>query len=59
MIKAGIVGATGYTGGELIRILLQHPNTEIAFCYSRSKHNIPITSIHDDIFDTDIFLPMK
>ena len=54
MIKAGIVGATGYTGGELIRILLQHPNTEIAFCYSRSKHNIPITSIHDDIFDTDI-----
>ncbi|QQR98789.1 MAG: N-acetyl-gamma-glutamyl-phosphate reductase [Sphingobacteriales bacterium] len=55
MIKAGIVGATGYTGGELIRILLQHPNTEIAFCYSRSKHNIPITSIHDDIFDTDIF----
>jgi N-acetyl-gamma-glutamyl-phosphate reductase len=54
MIKAGIVGATGYTGGELIRILLQHPNTEIAFCYSRSKNNIPITSIHDDIFDTDI-----
>lgn len=54
MIKVGIVGATGYTGGELIRILLQHPNTEIAFCYSRSKHNIPITSIHDDIFDTDI-----
>lgn len=53
-IKAGIVGATGYTGGELIRILLQHPNVEIKFCYSRSKQDVPISTIHDDIFNCDL-----
>jgi N-acetyl-gamma-glutamyl-phosphate reductase len=30
MIKAGIIGGTGYTGGELIRLLLNHPNAELA-----------------------------
>lgn len=32
MIKAGIVGSTGYVAGELIRSLLLHPNVEIDFC---------------------------
>jgi N-acetyl-gamma-glutamyl-phosphate reductase len=30
MIKAGIIGGTGYTGGELIRLLLNHPNAELS-----------------------------
>jgi N-acetyl-gamma-glutamyl-phosphate reductase len=54
-IKAGIIGATGYTGGELIRVLLQHPNTEIAFCFSRSKNGVPISTIHQDIFYTELY----
>ncbi|MEJ2055132.1 MAG: N-acetyl-gamma-glutamyl-phosphate reductase, partial [Calditrichaceae bacterium] len=36
MIKAGIVGGAGYTGGELIRILLNHPDCSIAGVQSRS-----------------------
>ncbi|MGN6476837.1 MAG: N-acetyl-gamma-glutamyl-phosphate reductase, partial [Flavipsychrobacter sp.] len=36
-IKAGIVGGAGYTGGEMLRILLNHPNVEIAFVHSRSN----------------------
>jgi N-acetyl-gamma-glutamyl-phosphate reductase len=53
-IKVGIVGATGYTGGELIRILLQHPKVEIDFCFSRSKNGVKISAIHQDIFYTDL-----
>jgi N-acetyl-gamma-glutamyl-phosphate reductase len=37
MIKAGIIGGTGYTGGELIRLLLNHPNAELAFVTSYSN----------------------
>ena len=36
MIKAGIIGATGYAGGELVRILLGHKNVEIKWFGSRS-----------------------
>lgn len=48
-IKAGIVGATGYTGGELIRLLVHHPNVEIDFLYSRSKNDVSIATVHDDL----------
>ena len=37
MIKAGIIGGTGYTGGELIRLLLNHPNAELSFVTSYSN----------------------
>lgn len=47
--KVGIVGATGYTGGELIRILLNHSKVEIDFLYSRSKNGVSIADIHDDL----------
>ncbi|HRH56604.1 MAG TPA: N-acetyl-gamma-glutamyl-phosphate reductase [Chitinophagales bacterium] len=54
-IKAGIIGAAGYTGGELIRILLQHPNVEIDFCFSRSQNAEKISAIHTDLLgDTDL-----
>ncbi|WP_127018648.1 N-acetyl-gamma-glutamyl-phosphate reductase [Flagellimonas beolgyonensis] len=49
MIKAGIIGGSGYTGGELIRILLNHPNTEIDFVYSTTRAGKPIASAHQDL----------
>jgi N-acetyl-gamma-glutamyl-phosphate reductase len=59
-IKAGIIGAAGYTGGELIRILLHHPKVSIEFCYSRSQYGKLISDIHTDLFgETDLVLPMK
>ena len=36
-IKAGIIGGAGYTGGEMLRILINHPNVEIAFVNSTSN----------------------
>lgn len=49
MIKAGIIGGSGYTGGELIRILLNHPETEIDFVYSTTRAGKPIASAHQDL----------
>ncbi len=55
MIKAGIVGGAGYTGGELIRILLHHPHVTISFVLSGSNAGKPISSVHADLIgDTDI-----
>ncbi|MFS4468598.1 N-acetyl-gamma-glutamyl-phosphate reductase [Maribacter sp. 2210JD10-5] len=52
MIKAGIIGGSGYTGGELIRILLNHPGVEIDFVYSTTRAGKPITSAHPDVLGT-------
>ena len=49
MIKAGIIGGSGYTGGELIRILLNHPNVEIDFVYSTTRAGTRITATHPDL----------
>ena len=49
MIKAGIVGGAGYTGGELLRLLLNHPSVNIAFVHSRSQAGSPVTSVHSDL----------
>lgn len=51
MITAGIVGAAGYTGGELIRILSHHPEVELSFCQSQSQAGKKIGSVHRDILD--------
>jgi N-acetyl-gamma-glutamyl-phosphate reductase len=48
-IKAGIVGGAGYTGGETIRLLLNHPNVEIGFIHSRSHAGNPVQSVHHDL----------
>lgn len=45
-IKAGILGATGYGAGELLRLLCQHPNVEIASLVSSSSPGTPITQAH-------------
>ncbi len=45
----GILGGAGYTGGELIRLLLRHPRAEIKFVFSRSKAGQPLYSTHHDL----------
>ncbi|SNY94536.1 N-acetyl-gamma-glutamyl-phosphate reductase [Flagellimonas pacifica] len=49
MIKVGIIGGSGYTGGELIRLLLNHPEAEIDFVFSTTRAGKPITSAHPDL----------
>jgi N-acetyl-gamma-glutamyl-phosphate reductase len=54
-IKVGIIGGAGYTGGELIRILINHPNTEICFVHSNSNAGNLISDVHTDLIgDTDL-----
>lgn len=54
-IKAGIVGGAGYTGGELIRLLLHHPQVTLAFVHSRSNAGNTLASVHQDLIgDTDM-----
>ncbi len=49
MIKAGIIGAAGYTAGELIRLLLRHPKAELVFVSSKSQAGQPIHHVHKDL----------
>jgi N-acetyl-gamma-glutamyl-phosphate reductase len=54
-IKAGIIGGAGYTGGELIRILINHPNVDISFIHSNSNSGNPVSQVHADLAgETDI-----
>jgi N-acetyl-gamma-glutamyl-phosphate reductase len=54
-IKVGIVGGAGYTGGELLRILIHHPNVTIEFIHSNSNAGKPVHEVHEDLFgDTDL-----
>jgi N-acetyl-gamma-glutamyl-phosphate reductase len=54
-IKVGIVGGAGYTGGELIRLLIHHPNAEINFVHSKSNAGNPLYKVHQDLMgDTAI-----
>ncbi len=54
-IKVGIVGAAGYTGGELIRLLIHHPNTELVFANSKSNFGKKIVDVHTDLLgDTEM-----
>ena len=48
-IKAGIIGGAGYTGGEMIRVLLNHPNVTIAYIHSRSNAGNPLYAVHADL----------
>jgi N-acetyl-gamma-glutamyl-phosphate reductase len=48
-IKAGIVGGAGYTGGELIRLLINHPQVELAFVHSKSNAGNPLYEVHSDL----------
>ena len=50
MIKVGVIGAGGYTGGELLRLLAFHPKVVIAFAQSNSQSGKSVASVHDDLF---------
>jgi len=55
MIKAGIVGGAGYTGGELIRLLINHPAVEIVFANSSSNAGKFLYEVHKDLLgETDL-----
>lgn len=54
-IKAGIIGGAGYTGGELMRLLVHHPNVTISFAFSRSNGGKKVSAVHTDLIgDTDL-----
>jgi len=55
MIKIGIIGGAGYTAGELIRLLINHPDAEIVFINSSSNAGNKITDVHSGLFgETDL-----
>lgn len=55
MIKIGILGAAGYTGGELIRLLANHPEAEIIFANSESNAGNLVADVHEGLLgDTDL-----
>ncbi|MDG1571843.1 N-acetyl-gamma-glutamyl-phosphate reductase [Robiginitalea sp. M366] len=49
MIRAGIIGGSGYTGGELIRLLLGHPAITLDFVYSTTRAGKPLSDGHPDL----------
>ena len=54
-VKVGIIGGAGYTGGELIRLLIHHPDTSVSFIHSRSNAGKPVHAVHQDLLgDTDL-----
>ena len=59
-IKAGIIGGAGFTAGELIRILMHHPEVSIDFVYSTSNAGNPVAAVHSDLTgDLDLLFTNK
>lgn len=55
MIKVGIIGGAGYTAGELLRILLNHPSVEVKFVHSTSSAGSKLYEVHEGLFgETDM-----
>lgn len=54
-IKIGIIGGAGYTAGELLRLLINHPQAEIVFVNSESNAGNPLTQVHEGLYgETDM-----
>ncbi|MGO1722122.1 MAG: N-acetyl-gamma-glutamyl-phosphate reductase [Sphingobacterium sp.] len=54
-IKVGVIGSAGYTGGELLRILINHPHAEIVYAHSLSNAGNKVYEVHNDLFgDTEL-----
>lgn len=49
VFTAGVIGAAGYTGGETLRLLVNHPHVKLTFAQSRSQLGKPVTDIHTDL----------
>lgn len=59
-IKIGIIGGAGYTAGELIRLLINHPNADIIYVHSKSNAGKPLHEVHNDLIgDTAILFTDK
>ena len=59
-INIGIIGGAGYTGGELIRLLIYHPHANIVFVHSNSNTGKPLDKVHNDLIgDTEIIFTDK
>ena len=54
MIRVGIAGGAGYTAGELVRLLVNHPSVEIKYIQSESHKGEPISSVHSDMLYSDL-----
>lgn len=55
IVRVGIIGGAGYTGGELIRLLINHPFVDITAIHSRSNAGKPVASVHQDLLgETDL-----
>ena len=55
MIRVGIIGAAGYTAGELIRLLVHHPQVQIVFAQSSSQAGLPVGEVHEGLTgETDL-----
>ncbi|MBC6492076.1 N-acetyl-gamma-glutamyl-phosphate reductase [Flavihumibacter stibioxidans] len=55
MIRIGIIGGAGYTGGELIRLLVNHPHVEVVYVNSKSSAGKPLHAVHQDLLgETEI-----
>lgn len=54
MIRVGVAGAAGYTAGELIRLLVNHPHVELKYAQSGSHKGEPIHSVHSDMIYLDM-----
>ena len=50
MVKVGILGAAGYAGGELIRLLINHPEAEIVFANSESNAGNLVAEVHEGLY---------
>jgi len=48
-VRAGIIGGAGYTGGEMIRLLINHPAADIRFIHSKSNAGKLVSDIHEDL----------
>ncbi|WP_288268784.1 N-acetyl-gamma-glutamyl-phosphate reductase [uncultured Methanobrevibacter sp.] len=59
MVNVAIIGASGYTGGELLRLLLNHPEVEVSTVTSRSNESKPIETIHHHLQDTGLVFENK
>src|SRR6187549_256138 len=55
-IRVGIIGATGYVGGELVRLLARHPNVELVGLVGRERDNDPIGTVHPHLTTTVLSL---
>lgn len=54
-VRVGIIGGAGYTGGELLRLLLHHPYADVVFSHSASQQGRPVAATHTDLLgDTDL-----